>query len=106
MRRCGTIHVDARLRRGRLLWMRRHQNAPAIAGVGPSVVRTLEGRAVDHLPEGQPCASVHTQVSPGEVLRARTPQDDVLAQETRATRPTRSKLDYDRHGVDINDDDK
>src|SRR5438105_11044776 len=86
--------------------MRRHQNAPAIAGVGPSVVRTLEGRAVDHLPEEQPCTSVHTQVPPGEVLRARTPQDDVLAQETRTTRPTRSELDNARHRVPVIDEDR
>src|SRR5437660_12091660 len=106
MRRCGTIRIDARLRWGRLLWMRRHQNAPAVAGVGPSVVRTLEGRAVDYLPEGQPCASVHTQVPPGEVLRARTPQDDVVAQETRTTRPTRSELVYARHREPVIDQDR
>src|SRR5260370_16544854 len=68
------------LGRRQLLGVGRHEYAPPVHSICPTVIRTLEPHPVDDATERQPGASMHAQVAPGEELLAGTPHNEVLAE--------------------------
>ena len=85
--------------------MRGHEDAAPIGPIGPAVIRAFERAAGDDFAERQPGTTVDAQVAPREVIVARAPQDDVLAQKTCAERPASRELVDAGHRVPIVDQD-
>src|SRR5258708_6944775 len=61
--------------RRELLRVGRHEHAPPIRSIGPTVIGALEPHPVDGAAERQPGASMPAQAAPSEHLLARTPHN-------------------------------
>src|SRR5260370_3581287 len=80
MRRRREKGAYPRLCRRDLLRVGRHEYAPPVRSICPTVIRALEPYAADDAAERQSGASMHTPVTPREELLAGTPHDEVLAE--------------------------